>query len=44
MTDQQKNKLLEQLHSEEKDLMGAFSKALKTIHEERSRVLNEKVA
>ena len=43
MSKQQREALLEQLHTEEKNLMGAFSKALAEIHKERVRVLNEKV-
>ena len=41
MSEQQKVATLEQLHKEERDLIGAFSKALKTIHDERIRVLKE---
>ena len=41
MSEQQKVATLEQLHKEEKDLIAAFSKALKTIHDERIRVLKE---
>ena len=39
MSNQQKEALLEQLHKEEKDLVAAFSAALKVIHNERKKAL-----